>query len=185
MEDVRSGRRDYVSLDLLHRESLTTLLQRHDVPPLAPHEIEHLVCIWHSFTPWSDTVEGLYRLKRRYITGTLSNGNIGLMTRLSKHAGLPWDVILGAEVVGNYKPLPEVYLGSADALNLEPRECMLVAAHNDDLAAASDVGYRTAFVLRPTEYGSRQSSNTAATSAWDIVTDSFHGLADALGCPRY
>jgi 2-haloacid dehalogenase len=185
MEEVRSGRRSFVTLDQLHRESLTTLLHQYGMPPLAGHEVDHLVTIWHRLSPWPDVVEGLYRLKRRYILGTLSNGNIGLMTRLAKHGGLPWDVILGAELAQSYKPMAEVYLRSADALNLEPRECMMVAAHNGDLSAASELGFRTGFVLRPNEYGPNQLNDTSATSAWDVVTDSFHGLADALGCPRY
>lgn len=185
MEEVRSGRRGYVTLDQLHGESLSTLLQQYGVQKLADHEIEHLVTIWHRLAPWPDSVEGLYRLKRRYILGTLSNGNIGLMTRLAKHGGLPWDAILGAEIAQNYKPVAEVYLRSAAALTLEPHECMMVAAHNGDLASASELGLRTAFVLRPNEHGPNQTTDTAASQAWDIVTDSFHGLADALGCPRF
>ena len=62
---------------------------------------------------------------------------------------------------------------------------MMVAAHNDDLAAASQVGFRTAFVVRPSEYGANQVHDKHATYAWDIVTDSFSGLADLLNCPRY
>ena len=104
---------------------------------------------------------------------------------MARHGGLPWDVILGAETAGAYKPQRQAYLATAAALNLEPTECMLVAAHNDDLAAAAETGYRTAFVLRPTEYGPNQVADKAADRAWDIVTDSFHGVADALGCPRF
>jgi len=185
MEEVRTGQRDFTILDQLHRESLNTLIQKYGLPHLASHEVDHLVTIWHRLSPWPDVVEGLYRLKRRYIIGTLSNGNIGLMTRLGKHAGLPWDVILGAEVARAYKPQREAYIRTAEALNLEPRECMLVAAHNGDLQAASETGYRTAFVVRPTEYGASQSKDKAANRPWDVVTDSFQGLADALGCPRY
>lgn len=185
MEAVRSGQREFTILDTLHRESLQALLRKYEVPLLDQHEIEHLVTIWHRLTPWPDVVDGLYRLKRRFIIGTLSNGNVGLMTRLARHGGLPWDVILGAEVARAYKPQREAYERTADALNLPTAHCMLVAAHNDDLQAASDVGYRTAFVSRPTEYGPHQTEDKTATRAWDIVTDSFHGVADALGCPRY
>ncbi|HUS97375.1 MAG TPA: haloacid dehalogenase type II [Hyphomicrobiaceae bacterium] len=185
MEEVRSGRREFAILDDLHRESLLALVQRYNLPSLANHEVEHLVTIWHRLSPWPDVVEGLYRLKKRYIIGTLSNGNIGLMTRLAKHAGLPWDCILGAEVARAYKPQPEAYIRTAKALNLEPRECMLVAAHNGDLQAASDTGYRTAFVIRPTEYGPNQVTDKGANKAWDVITDSFGGVADAMGCPRY
>jgi len=184
LEEVRSGRRPWTILDILHRESLLKLLDRNGVKPLEEHQIQHLVGIWHRLDPWPDAVEGLTRLKQRYIIGTLSNGNIGLMTRMAKRAGLPWDVVLGAEPARAYKPMPESYLRNAEMLNLDPGEVMLVAAHNGDLQAAASVGLRTAFVLRKHEYGPQQTKDLAASQAWDVVTDSFLGLADVMGCPR-
>lgn len=182
MEEVRAGRRPWTILDVLHRESLVQLLDRYRIAGLEPHEIDHLVSIWHRLKPWPDTVEGLTRLKRRYIIGTLSNGNVGLLTRMAKHAGLPWDVVLGAETAQAYKPQPQAYLRAAELLNLPAHEVMLVAAHNGDLAAAADVGLRTAFVARPTEYGPHQDRDFHADRAWDVVADSFNGVADAMGC---
>lgn len=184
MEEVRMGRRPWAILDDLHRESLLKLLERHNIRGLARHEIEHLNTIWHRLDPWPDVVEGLLRLKRRYIIGTLSNGNTGLLTRMAKRAGLPWDVILGAETARAYKPMPEAYQRNAQLLNLEPHEMMLVAAHNDDLRAAAKTGYRTAFVVRRYEHGQDQQKDTAATEAWDVISDSFIGVADAMGCGR-
>ena len=183
MDEVRSGRRPWTILDVLHRESLLTLLDKYDMKGLAEHEIGHLVTIWHRLDPWPDAVGGLTRLKSRYIIGTLSNGNIGLMARMAKRGRLPWDVILGAEPARAYKPLPEAYQRNAEMLNLEAHEVMLVAAHNGDLAAAAKVGLRTAFVLRPDEHGPGQKVDLAASEAWDVVTDSFHGVADAMGVP--
>lgn len=185
MEAVRSGTRGFAILDDLHRESLRTLVNKYELPRPSEREEEHLVTIWHRLKPWPDVIEGLYRLKKQYIIGTLSNGNIGLMTRLAKHSGLPWDSILGAEIAGDYKPQPVVYRAAAKALNLDESECMLVAAHNDDLAAAANVGFQTAFVSRPDEYGINQVRDKHATQSWDIVTDSFSGLADLLNCSRY
>jgi 2-haloacid dehalogenase len=182
MEEVRSGRRPFAILDDLHRESLQKLLAQHNVTHLQPHEIEHLVSIWHRLQAWPDMVGGLARLGTRVITGTLSNGNVGLLTRLAKHNGLPFDVILGAETAQAYKPQPEAYLRSAALLNLKPHEMMLAAAHNDDLAAAAKAGYRTAFILRPDEHGPNKVKDLKAEQAWDVVTDSCHGLADAMGC---
>lgn len=184
MEEVRSGRRAWTILDVLHRESLETLFRKHGIAGLSEADKQHLNTAWHRLRPWPDSVGGLVRLKTRFIIGPLSNGNIGLLTRMAKHAGLPWDVILGAEAARAYKPLPEAYLRSADLLNLAPSEVMLVAAHNGDLAAAATQGLRTAFVARPTEYGPHQKEDFKAERAWDIVTDSFHGVADALGCAR-
>ena len=181
MEKVRSGARPWTILDVLHRESLDTLLARHGITSLSEDEIAHMNRAWHRLHPWPDTVEGLTRLKRRVIIGSLSNGNIGLLTRMAKFAALPWDVVLGAETSLAYKPLPQAYLGAAASLNLAPAEVMLVAAHNGDLAAAAAAGLRTAFVARPTEYGPHQDRDFKADRAWDIVTDSFVGVAQAFG----
>jgi 2-haloacid dehalogenase len=182
MEEVRSGRRAWTILDVLHRESLETLLAKHKITSLSEVDKDHVNRVWHRLRPWPDVIEGLERLKTRYIIGTLSNGNVGLLTRMAKNAGLPWDVILGAETARAYKPLPEAYLASARILNLEPSRVMLVAAHNGDLAAAAACGLRTAFVARPTEYGPHQMVDFKAERDWDVVTGSFTGIADAMGC---
>ena len=78
--------------------------------------------------------------------------------------------------------MPSVYLTGADWLGLEPAEVMMVAAHNGDLAAARGVGFRTAFVARPTEYGEKQSRDFKAEDAWDQVVGGMDELADRLGC---
>lgn len=182
MEEVRSGRRAWTILDVLHRESLDRLIAKYGIAGLSEADTDHLNRAWHRLKPWPDAVEGLARLKSRYIIGTLSNGNVGLLTRLAKNAGLPWDVVLGAETARAYKPLPQAYLASAALLNLEPAQVMLVAAHNGDLAAASAVGLRTGFVARPQEYGPHQSRDFKAERDWDVIAPSFTALADAMGC---
>ena len=182
MEDVRSGRRPWTILDVLHRESLDKLAARYGLAGLSEPDICHINSMWHRLKPWPDTVAGLSRLKSRYIIGTLSNGNVGLLTRMAKHGGLPWDVILGAETARAYKPLPQAYLAGAELLNLAPSQVMLVAAHNGDLAAAAACGLRTAFVARPSEYGPHQKRDFKADQDWDVVTDSFINLAGAMGC---
>ena len=183
MEEVRSGRRPWTILDVLHRESLEKLLIQYRVSGLTDAEKDHITRVWHRLSPWPDVREGLQRLKARYIIGTLSNGNVALLTRMAKHSGLPWDVILGAETARAYKPLPEAYARNAELLNLRPDEVMLVAAHNADLSAAAAQGLMTAFVVRPTEHGPKQKTDLRAERAWDVVADSFSGLADAMGCP--
>jgi 2-haloacid dehalogenase len=182
MDEVRTGRRTWTILDVLHRESLDKLLVKYALTGLSEADKDHVNKVWHRLKPWPDTVEGLRRLKSRYIIGTLSNGNVGLLTRMAKHAGLPWDVVLGAETARAYKPLPQAYLASAELLNLAPSQVMLVAAHNGDLAAAAECGLRTAFVARPAEYGPHQKRDFKADRDWDVVTDSFTSLAKAMGC---
>ncbi|MGI9405656.1 MAG: haloacid dehalogenase type II [Hyphomicrobiaceae bacterium] len=181
MEAVRSGTRPWTILDTLHRESLDTLLAEHGITGLTEARTDHLNRAWHRLTPWPDSVLGLTRLKTRYTLATLSNGNIALLVNMAKNAGLPWDAILGAEPAQAYKPLPEAYLRTAGFLGLEPHQCLMVAAHNNDLEHASALGLRTAFVCRPTEYGPEQSADLTATGNWDIVTESMTGVADALG----
>jgi 2-haloacid dehalogenase len=183
MEEVRAGRRAWTILDVLHRESLEQLLAKYAITGLNETEKDHIARTWHRLRPWPDAVAGLHRLKRRFIIGTLSNGNVGLLTRMAKYAELPWDVVLGAETARAYKPQPEAYRANVRLLNLEPGAVMLVAAHNGDLAAAAATGMRTGFVARPREYGPNQARDLVATRAWDVVADSFHGLADKLGCP--
>jgi len=182
MEAVRSGRRAWTILDVLHRESLEALLVKYGIAGLSEADKDHINRAWHRLEPWPDVVEGLRRLKSRYIIGTLSNGNVALLTRMAKNASLPWDVVLGAETARAYKPLPQAYLASAALLNVEPGKVMLVAAHNGDLAAAAGAGLRTAFVARPAEYGPRQNRDFKAERDWDVVADSFKDVAKAMGC---
>jgi 2-haloacid dehalogenase len=116
------------------------------------------------------------------VLATLSNGNVALIVNMARRAGLPWDAVLGAEVARHYKPEPEAYLTTAALLGLEPPECMMVAAHNGDLEAASRLGFRTAFVPRPTEYGPGQTTDLAPARPWDVVARDFLELAARLGC---
>ena len=182
MEEVRTGRRPWIVLDVLHRESLDRLVAKYAIGGLSEADKDHINKVWHRLKPWPDAVEGLTRLKARYIIGTLSNGNIGLLTRMAKSARLPWDVVLGAETARAYKPQPQAYLANAELLNLRPEQVMLVAAHNGDLAAAASVGLRTAFVPRPAEWGAGQKLDLEAAREWDVIADSFVSLAKAMGC---
>ncbi len=182
MSRVRSGEIDFVPLDELHRKNLDQVLEEFSVDHLSESETAYLNLAWHRLDPWPDVVVGLQRLKTGYVIGTLSNGNIALMVNMAKRGQLPWDVILGAEVARAYKPQPQAYLGSAQALGLAPGECMLVAAHNDDLKAAAQCGFRTAFVERPFEHGPDQQSNLVAEGDYDHIARDFVDLAVQLGC---
>jgi 2-haloacid dehalogenase len=182
LERVRSGAQPWTKLDDLHRAALDQLLVDFKISGLDESEIDHLNRAWHRLDPWPDTVPGLTRLKRRFILATLSNGNVALIVNMARHAGLPWDAVLGAEVARHYKPQPEAYLTTAAMLGLRPEQCLMVAAHNGDLGAAASVGLRTAFVARQTEHGPGQTSDLKATRDWDVVADSFVDLAGRLGC---
>ena len=182
MEQVRSGRRRFTRLDVLHRENLETILPDFGIDPatVPASELNELNLAWHRLDPWPDAVAGLTRLKTSFIIATLSNGNIALMLDMAKRAGLPWDAILGAEVVQAYKPMPEAYLRTADILAMRPEQICLVAAHNGDLAAARKCGLRTAFIPRPAEHGPNQTTDLRPDQEWDVVAADFGALAEKL-----
>jgi 2-haloacid dehalogenase len=183
MEEVRSGRRPWTVLDVLHRESLDKLVSRYGIKGLSAADVDHMNRAWHRLDPWPEVIEGLTRLKRRYIIAPCSNGNIALMVNLAKRAGLPWDCILGAETARAYKPMPQAYLASCRQLGLAPASVMMVAAHNGDLKAAKGQGLATAFVPRPLEHGPGQTTDLEPdTSCVDVAVRDFVDLAAQLRC---
>jgi 2-haloacid dehalogenase len=183
MEEVRSGQRAFTKLDVLHQENLESVLLKFGVDPAtAPSaELQELNLAWHRLDPWPDSIGGLRRLKSKFVVAPLSNGNIALLLNMAKRAALPWDAILGAEVVQAYKPAPEAYLRTAEVLGLRPEQICMVAAHNSDLAAARKCGMRTAFVRRHTELGPNQTTDLSAEQDWDVIAADFNELAEKIG----
>lgn len=180
MQAVRAGRRPFVPLDVLHRENLDRILPDFGLGGLGEAARQEMVLFWHRLDPWPDVPEGLAALKRTHLVCAHSNGNVALMVRLARHAGFVWDMILGAEVTGHYKPEPRSYRRAAELLALAPGDCMMVAAHNSDLAAARGCGLAAAFVARPTEFGAGQTTDLAAEADWEIVADDLADLARRL-----
>jgi 2-haloacid dehalogenase len=180
MQQVRTGARPFAILDILHRENLVALLAELNIEGLAEAELDELNLAWHRLDPWPDVLEGMARLRRQFILASLSNGNVRLMVDMSRRAGLTWDAILGAEVARAYKPAPEAYDSAVGMLRLDPAECMLVAAHPTDLAAAASRGLRTAYVHRPLERGAGREAERPAAGTFDYAVDSFVELADVL-----
>ena len=180
MERVRSGELPWTPLDALHRSSLSSVLADAGLPDVPADVRDELVLAWHRLDPWPDAVPGLSRLRRRHVVAPLSNGNIALIVDMAKRAGLPWDVVLGAEVVRHYKPDPEVYDAAAALLALAPEQVLMVAAHTDDLRSARARGLRTAYVHRPDEFGGRVVPPATDPEA-DLSVGSLTELADRLG----
>ena len=176
MEEVRSGRREWTVLDVLHREALVDLLDRYELSAFSDDDIDHMNRAWHRLDPWPDAVPGLSLLKAKYVIAPCSNGNVALIVDMAKRVGLPWDVVLGAEPTRSYKPMPEAYLGSCRMLGMAPSEVLMVAAHNYDLDAARECGLSTAFVPRRTE------RDREAGPDVDLAVDDFVDLATKLGC---
>ena len=180
MDRVRHGELPWIKLDGLHRMILDKILIDFGILGLSEAETDALNRAWHRLTPWPDVVAGLTRLKKKFTIAPLSNGNISLMTGMAKHSGLPWDCILGAELVRHYKPDPAVYQSAADIFDLRPADVMMVAAHLGDLRAAKAVGLRTALVVRPLEFGPNGKPDLTADESVDLAANDFNDLADQL-----
>jgi 2-haloacid dehalogenase len=176
MQEVRSGALPWTDLDGLHRRILDRLLAERGLV-LQPELVDELNRVWHRLTPWPDSVGGLARLKANYTIATLSNGHVALLLNMAKHAGLPWDMVLSAELFGHYKPDPEVYLGAAQMLGLAPAQVLMVASHPSDLRAAAACGLRTAYVPRPMEQGHGSAMAPWQAGEFDLVAQDFNDLA--------
>jgi 2-haloacid dehalogenase len=180
MDRVRRGELPWTSLDDLHRASLDELLTEFGLPGTPVTVRAELVLAWHRLDPWPDSVDGLTRLKQKFVIASLSNGNVALLVDMAEHGGLPWDTVLSAELFGHYKPDPEVYDGAARLLDLPPEQIMMVAAHVEDLAGARTRGLRTAYVHRPAEKGPAAPPPETDPDA-DVSVASLTELADHLG----
>ena len=181
MGKVRSGELPWTKLDALHRMGLVELLGEFGIDNISESAIDELNLAWHRLDPWPDAPAGLSRLKAKYIIGTMSNGNVALMTNMAKYAALPWDVILGAELAQAYKPDPKTYLTGAELLGLAPGQVMMVAAHQSDLRAAAAQGLKTAFVPRPLEFGPDRQPDPTPEPSFDVVAVDFRDLAAQMG----
>jgi len=180
MEEVRSGKIPFSKLDVLHRRNLERVLPRFGIAGLSEEVTAHLNRAWHRLDGWADVAPGLHQLKRKFMLAPVSNGNISLMVDLARRNNFPWDAILGAEIAGDYKPKPRLYLGACEAFDLPPGDCMMVAAHTNDLLHAAKCGLRTAHVARPNEHGPGI-GEAAPKAPVDIAAANLDDLAAKLG----
>jgi len=179
MAEVQQGRVPFAKLDVLHRRNLERILPRFGIERLPEEAMRELNLAWHRLPAWPEVPDALTRLKRRFRLAPVSNGNIALMVDLARCNGFAWDAILGAEIAGDYKPKPRVYLAAAEALDLRPDECMMVAAHSYDLAAAAALGLKTGHIARPDENGPGKGER-APGGPVDIAAANLADLADKL-----
>lgn len=180
MEEVRSGRIPFGKLDVLHRRNLERFMPRFGVRNLSNDALHELTLAWHRLDAWVDVPPALKRLRTSFLLAPVSNGNISLMVDLARRNDFPWDAILGAEVAGDYKPKSRVYLAACEAFDLAPAECMMVAAHSSDLAAAAACGLRTGHIARPDEHGPG-TGETRPTVPVDVAGGDLNDLAGKVG----
>ncbi len=181
MDRVRKGELPWLTIDVLHRMILDDLLKKFGIQGLKEADIADLNRVWHRLKPWPDSVRGLKRLKTKYIIAPLSNGNVSLLTNMAKFGGLPWDLILSAELAKHYKPDPESYLTAARLLDLPSDQVMMVAAHKDDLDHAAKTGMQTAFVTRPKEFNPTRKTDLKHEKRFGANASDFLDLATQLG----
>lgn len=181
LDRIIAGERPWLRVDRIYRETLDTLLERRGLSgTFTSAERDEMNLVWSRLDAWPDSVEGLARLRRRFVTSTLSNAGMRTMVAVVKHAGLPFDAVLTAELAQSYKPAPAVYQLAVDYLGYRPDEIMMVACHKYDLRAARAFGMRTAFVARPLEFGPDASPDTAPEPWLDLYADDLVALARAL-----
>jgi len=180
MEEVRSGKIPFSKLDVLHRRNLERMLSRFNLQNLSEEVLHDLTLAWHRLAAWPDVPAALALLKTKFLLAPVSNGNISLMVDLARRNRFPWDAILGAEIAGDYKPKPRVYLVACAAFDLPPADCMMVAAHSNDLAAAAKCGLRTAHTARINEYGPN-TGEAKPTVKVDYAAKDLADLAMQLG----
>ncbi|GAU69285.1 putative epoxide hydrolase [Streptomyces sp. NBRC 110611] len=177
---VVTGQLPCMPLDDLHRLTLDEALVAHGLEALGEADRDALVGAWHRLRAWPDAAAGLERLHgSRVITATLSNGGVGLLTRLTKRTGLRFDCVLSAELATSYKPDPRVYLSAAELLRVEPQRLLMVACHADDLEAAAGAGLRTAYIPRPLEWGP-EAAPVPAPAEVDLIAADVIDLARIL-----
>jgi len=183
MDKVRKGEIPWTNLDDLQRVILENLLRQYKIEGLTQKEKVYRAHVWRRLRPWPDSIEGLTRLKQKYIISPMSNGNVALMTGLAKFAGLPWDLILATDLVKHYKPDREMYMSAPFYLDLKPEEVMMCAAHTSDLRSARKCGLRTGFIYRPNEYGGGSAGvpDRAEPGDFDAVSTSIVDLAQQMG----
>lgn len=171
------------TIDRAHRSVLEALLAEHDLSRQFTDEDVHAIAYDapHGFKCWPDFPETLPRLRKKYVVASFTILSYRLIIDTARRNGLSWDAVFSCEGIGKYKLLPEAYLAVAKYLQLAPDACCMVACHNFDLDAAKAVGFKTAFVRRPDEWGAAGPPDPQPNPAHDIIVDSFPELATRLG----
>ncbi|MGO8938642.1 MAG: haloacid dehalogenase type II [Mycobacterium sp.] len=180
LDAMQSRREGWVSVHSVYRDALDTVLDELGITGFSDAEREELTLAWQRLTPWPDVVPGLTRLKNVFTLATLSNADVAAVINISKRAGLPWDAIFAAEMAGVFKPDPAIYHMAATYLGLDGAEIMVVASHKYDIRAAAGLGFRTAFVARPLEFGVGGDADVAYSDEFDINASDFLDLAEQL-----
>ncbi|UYM05103.1 haloacid dehalogenase type II [Solicola gregarius] len=146
-DDIASGRRSYVSTDVVDREAAVRAADRAGVRD--PAVIERLATAPRRLPAWPDAAAALARFGQHLPVVALSNASHAALLRLNAYADLRWHLALSAEAAEAYKPAASVYQLAFVAAATPPERTLMVAAHASDLRGAQAAGMRTAYVERP------------------------------------
>ncbi len=169
------------NIDVVHREMLDELLGESGITAFSHEDRRAIAARWHELDAWPDFVPALARLRQRYVCVSFTILTLSLVIDVSRRNGINWDAVIPCEMLGVYKPRPEAYQRAAKFLGARPDEILMVACHNFDLDAARGVGYRTAFVRRPDEWGPAGPPDPVPNPKTDIVVAGFAELAERHG----
>ncbi|KII85904.1 hypothetical protein PLICRDRAFT_44328 [Plicaturopsis crispa FD-325 SS-3] len=140
-------------IDIVHARVLDTILRERniglDVWDSAVRQ--DLVRAWHTQYAWSDSVEGIQRLKQRFMVVVLANGTTRLQLDIVRSSGLPFHTLFSSQLLGLTKPDPAMYLKALELMGIQPSQAAMVAAHAYDLRAAAKIGMKTVYIHRTTE----------------------------------
>jgi len=169
------------TFDGAHRAAVEALVKENGLTAFTEADIKAIAYdAPHAFKAWPDFPEALPKLRSRFIVASFTILSYRLIIDTAKRNGLSWDAVFSCEGIGKYKILPESYLTVAEYLQLDPGQVCMVACHNFDLDAAKAVGFKTAFVRRPDEWGHETPPDPDPNPHHDIIVDSFPELVEAL-----
>jgi 2-haloacid dehalogenase len=176
---VRSGELPRMNADAMHRRLLDDIAPSFPSLNLTPGDKDELTQAWHLLPAWPDAQPAIARLRERYVVVVLTVLSYRLVLDCSKQNGIDWDGIVSCEFLAHYKPDREAYLDAMRLLQVEPLQCLMIAAHAWDLEAARGAGLRTAYVPRPDERGPA-SGDRSPMEGVDLNTLGFDDLAGRL-----
>lgn len=114
-----------------------------------PDTRERLLESWRQVRPFPDVAPALDRL-RAWRLAVLSNGTPAMLDAALRRAGLRdrFAAVLSVDLIGTYKPAPQVYRIPEEALGIPRHEVLFVSSNGWDAAGARASGVLVAWVNR-------------------------------------
>jgi 2-haloacid dehalogenase len=103
---------------------------------------------WETLPAHPDSQSGIARLREKFMVVTMSNGPLGLLSKVSKHNGISWDAIIPLEMKKVFKPNPAAYMTICEVFGVNPSDVVMVTAneHFGDIEASRSLGMRPVLI---------------------------------------